>query len=386
MKKSLILCLMMLHNVWAGKVTEYFGFGKYDDEKRVWYAKTYDGTVEATFDDEGNNQGASRYSAFGKRISDVGSAVDREAFQGQDFRAGVGHYNLGFRNMKEESGQWLQPEPLLIVASQELADPLKYTPYRYGRNAPTIYTDFSGLACGDMAGIKDAYYNGDSQNPQICNADGMCIESSPGELPSCNDVSDLNGVFCTLDWRDDSTWYFFRRAAENGCFTIEATSDQNSVGAYSLPGLARDVTGDELPVGLPFCDGQSHMFVLPDSQSQKSLADYFTNPIVNDSVSDSIDWLFFNECPGLSSLGPDETMLYRVSITSPNMLRFVLDGALSCRALDDVNRHYGGMGANARFIQALFHDLPEIPKTCNPDKFIFYFSSPQSLQTSDSGS
>ena len=52
----------------AGVVREYFGQGKYDDGQRVWYARMYDGSVEATFDDSGKNLSASRYSVWSTYI------------------------------------------------------------------------------------------------------------------------------------------------------------------------------------------------------------------------------------------------------------------------------------------------------------------------------
>ena len=133
---ALFFCCLSTH----AAVTEYFGPGSYKDGERAWYFKTYDGTAEATFDDKGNTMGAHRYAAFGKQISDVGEACNRQAFQGQDFDTIANHYNLGMRQMRGDDGQWNAPEPLLITGEARLG-----SPYRYAANKPTVLTDPTGL-------------------------------------------------------------------------------------------------------------------------------------------------------------------------------------------------------------------------------------------------
>ena len=57
---GLLFGCVVVTNSYGGNVVEYFGFGNYEDGQRVWYTRMYDGSVEATFDDVGENLGASR--------------------------------------------------------------------------------------------------------------------------------------------------------------------------------------------------------------------------------------------------------------------------------------------------------------------------------------
>ena len=85
--------------------------------------------------------------ALGQRISEVGETPDREAFQGQEFRKDVNHYNLGVRNMQQDSGHWLQPEPMVILGldANRVGDPLQFNPYRYTHNNPVNLIDPTGF-------------------------------------------------------------------------------------------------------------------------------------------------------------------------------------------------------------------------------------------------
>ena len=114
---------------------------------RSWHYRGYDNSVEASFDDGGKNVSANRYSAFGKRISDVGVANNREAFQGLDFRPTVDQYNLGARTMYSEDGRWGQPEPLMVsgLDPEQLENPMLYNSYRYAANNPVVLTDPKGF-------------------------------------------------------------------------------------------------------------------------------------------------------------------------------------------------------------------------------------------------
>ena len=139
-----VLCVsvvQMFFTAHADTVREYFEQGHYESGERRWDFRGYDGTPEARFDDDGVTVGASRYSAFGQRISDVGDNVNRQAFQGLDFRKNVDQYNLGVRNMDPVDGQWGQPEPKNISGA-----PLLGSPYRYAANNPINLADPTGLA------------------------------------------------------------------------------------------------------------------------------------------------------------------------------------------------------------------------------------------------
>ena len=85
---------------------EYFGLGHRENGESQWYFRAYDKTPEGRFDVEGCILGASRHSAFGKKISDVGNVLNQVAFQGQYFDEDANHYNMGARNLCADDGHW----------------------------------------------------------------------------------------------------------------------------------------------------------------------------------------------------------------------------------------------------------------------------------------
>ena len=210
-------------------VREYFGLGKYENEKRIWSAQTYDGTVEATFDDEGENVGANRYSAFGNRISSVENDSNREAFQGGDYRPNADQYNLGFRNMTDADGLWLEPEPMLVLGLEvdRLHDPLQFNPYRYARNNPVILTDPSGYAYVPVYSTKlDRFLYGayamacagalknvsdDVAIADVLESRGEWLLAGGFQMKQLIDLSQAE-IVCPGDY---NTWLVERRASES---------------------------------------------------------------------------------------------------------------------------------------------------------------------------
>ena len=148
-----MLCLITLRCAVGGSVREYFGEGYYQDGVRRWSFRGYDQTPEAQFDDSGATAAAGRYSAYGDRISSVGTNMNREAFQGLRFDEEANHYNLGVREMDPDVGQWRSPEPLVISGK-----PILCSPYRYAANAPTVLTDPTGFDPVDIRLREDRKY------------------------------------------------------------------------------------------------------------------------------------------------------------------------------------------------------------------------------------
>lgn len=120
--------------------------GDYDGTTRRWYFTEFGGHVAAVTANNGSILGQRTNAVFGASITRSGFPPAFRDMHGELQDAGTDLYLVGPRAFAPDSGQWLQPDPMMLdgLRGARLGDPQGLAPYRYARNAPTAWADRSG--------------------------------------------------------------------------------------------------------------------------------------------------------------------------------------------------------------------------------------------------
>jgi len=114
---------------------------------RHWQLAANDGQVRYTIDDAGNAISDRELDAYGRPRVVAGDPWTMASFGGLDEMGSRGLLAAGPRHLAPRDGSWLQPEPLLISGNMaDLANPRAFSTLRYAANAPTVFTDPTGMS------------------------------------------------------------------------------------------------------------------------------------------------------------------------------------------------------------------------------------------------
>ena len=120
--------------------------GDLDGSALRWYFTEYGGHVATVTSNVGTVLGQRTLAAFGATINRTGFPPAFRDLHGELQDPATDLYLVGPRAFIPDSGQWLQPDPMLLngLRGGNLADPQALHPYRYGRNTPTTWGDRTG--------------------------------------------------------------------------------------------------------------------------------------------------------------------------------------------------------------------------------------------------
>lgn len=127
------------------------------NNQRRWLFVDYDGHVGTVRDDAGATIGSRMLSAFGASSYSTGTPWNLAALHGLRIEPFTDLIPAGPRHLSRNAGQWLQPEPMLLlgIPADRLDHPTHFYAYRYSANSPTKLSDRSGYS-GDGAQLVAA--------------------------------------------------------------------------------------------------------------------------------------------------------------------------------------------------------------------------------------
>ena len=116
----------------------------------VWYLKDRLGSVSALMNNSGSLINENKYASYGVILNQTSpNDSDRYLFAGREYDAETGLYYYRARYYDPEIGRFISQDPMDFGAGD-------YSLYRYVNNAPTNYTDPSGLAANTENGLTNA--------------------------------------------------------------------------------------------------------------------------------------------------------------------------------------------------------------------------------------
>jgi RHS repeat-associated protein len=114
---------------------------------RAYYLHDGQGNVRVLADDGGTVTDRYRYGAFGELQGRTGTSVNPYQFNGQQFDALTGLYNLRARWYAPNEGRFVSRD----LAALDPFDPAEINRYAYGRNNPIRFEDPTGYTAGAIA-------------------------------------------------------------------------------------------------------------------------------------------------------------------------------------------------------------------------------------------